>query len=69
MNANNKAQFTYARINFVPKDSSCYTPSPKILKLAVLTSNAISISTKAFKFPYTNDDSVLARNGTIHSNS
>ncbi|KAG5629339.1 hypothetical protein H5410_001056 [Solanum commersonii] len=36
MNAHNKTQFTYARINRVLKDSNCDTPSPKILMLAIL---------------------------------
>ncbi|KAG5594663.1 hypothetical protein H5410_035895 [Solanum commersonii] len=46
MNVHNKTQFIHARINCVPKDSSCDTPLPKILKLAILASNASSISTK-----------------------
>ncbi|KAG5619624.1 hypothetical protein H5410_004842 [Solanum commersonii] len=36
MNAHNKTQFTYARINCVLKDLSCDTPLPKILMLAIL---------------------------------
>ncbi|KAG5631019.1 hypothetical protein H5410_002736, partial [Solanum commersonii] len=36
MNAHNKTQFNYARISCVLKDSSCDTPSPKILILAIL---------------------------------
>ncbi|KAG5585854.1 hypothetical protein H5410_046288, partial [Solanum commersonii] len=38
MTIHNKTQFTQARINCVPKDSSCDTPLPKILKLAILAS-------------------------------
>ncbi|KAG5631655.1 hypothetical protein H5410_003372 [Solanum commersonii] len=41
-----QTQFTHVRINCVPKDSSCDTPLPKILKLAILASNASSSSTK-----------------------
>ncbi|KAG5571552.1 hypothetical protein H5410_061318 [Solanum commersonii] len=46
MNVHNKTQFTHARINCVPKDSSCDTPLPKNLTLAILASNASSSSTK-----------------------
>ena len=47
MNAHNKTQFTYARINCVLKDSSCDTPLPKILMLAILATCASSSSTKS----------------------
>ncbi|KAG5577253.1 hypothetical protein H5410_057387, partial [Solanum commersonii] len=40
MNAHNKIQFTYARINCVLKDSNCDTPSPKILMLAIVATCA-----------------------------
>ncbi|KAG5606589.1 hypothetical protein H5410_028081, partial [Solanum commersonii] len=50
MNAHNNTQFTYAK-----------TLLPKILKLAILASNASSSSTKAFEFPHTNDDSIFTR--------
>ncbi|KAG5576604.1 hypothetical protein H5410_056738 [Solanum commersonii] len=46
MNVHNKTQFTHARINCVPRDSSCDTPLPKILTLAILASNASSGMTK-----------------------
>ncbi|KAG5619774.1 hypothetical protein H5410_004992, partial [Solanum commersonii] len=42
MNAYNKTQFTYAMINCVLKDSSCDTPLPKILMLAILATCASS---------------------------
>ncbi|KAG5585416.1 hypothetical protein H5410_045850, partial [Solanum commersonii] len=42
MSAHNKTQFTYARINCVLKDSSCDTPLPKILMLAILATCASS---------------------------
>ncbi|KAG5576507.1 hypothetical protein H5410_056641, partial [Solanum commersonii] len=63
MNAHNKTQFTYAKINCVLKDSSCDSQLPKILKLAILASNASSCSTKAFECPYTNDDSIFTCKG------
>ncbi|KAG5595750.1 hypothetical protein H5410_036982 [Solanum commersonii] len=59
MNVHNKTQFTYARINCVLKGSSCDTQLPKILKLAILSSNASSTSTKAFECPHKNDDSIF----------
>ena len=59
MNAHNKTQFTYARINCALKDSSCDTPLPKILKLAILASNASSSSTKVLKCPHTKNDSIF----------
>ncbi|KAG5632748.1 hypothetical protein H5410_004465, partial [Solanum commersonii] len=46
MNAHNKTQFTYARINCVLKDSSCDTPLPNILMLAILATCASSSSIK-----------------------
>ncbi|KAG5580258.1 hypothetical protein H5410_050885 [Solanum commersonii] len=46
VNAHNKTQFTYARINCVLKDLGCDTPLPKILMLAILTTCASSSSTK-----------------------
>ncbi|KAG5605465.1 hypothetical protein H5410_026957 [Solanum commersonii] len=60
MNAHNKTQFTYVKILCVPKDSSCDTPFSKILKLAILASNASSISTKVFECPHRKDDSILS---------
>ncbi|KAG5615039.1 hypothetical protein H5410_014863 [Solanum commersonii] len=49
MSAHNKTQFTYARINCVLKDSSCDTPIPKILRLAILATCARSRSTKRIR--------------------
>ncbi|KAG5571411.1 hypothetical protein H5410_061177 [Solanum commersonii] len=46
MNALIKTQITYARNNCVLKDSSCDTPLPKILMLAILATCASSSSTK-----------------------
>ncbi|KAG5631838.1 hypothetical protein H5410_003555 [Solanum commersonii] len=46
--AHNKTQFVYARINCVLKDSSCDTPLPKILMLAILATCEISSSTKKY---------------------
>ncbi|KAG5619953.1 hypothetical protein H5410_005171 [Solanum commersonii] len=63
MNVHNKAQLTYARINNIPKDSSCDTPLSKILKLTILASNASSSSTKVFKCPHTKNDSIFTHNG------
>ncbi|KAG5590130.1 hypothetical protein H5410_040644 [Solanum commersonii] len=40
MSAHNKNQFTHARINCILKDSSCDTPLPKILMLAILATCA-----------------------------
>ncbi|KAG5571670.1 hypothetical protein H5410_061436, partial [Solanum commersonii] len=65
MNVHNKTQFTQARINCVSKDSSCDTPLPKILKLAILPSNASSSSTKVFECPHRNDDSIFTNKGLI----
>ncbi|KAG5605077.1 hypothetical protein H5410_026569, partial [Solanum commersonii] len=42
MSAHNKTQFTYPKINCVLKDSSCDTPLPKILMLAILATCASS---------------------------
>ena len=53
MNAHNKTQFTYAKIKCALKDSSCDTPLPKILMLAILATCASSSSTKVLKCPYT----------------
>ncbi|KAG5590538.1 hypothetical protein H5410_041052, partial [Solanum commersonii] len=50
MNAHNKTQFIYARINCVLKDSICGTPSPKILMLAILATCASSSSTKVHPY-------------------
>ncbi|KAG5595816.1 hypothetical protein H5410_037048, partial [Solanum commersonii] len=47
MSAQNKTQFTYARINCVIKDSSCDTPLPKILMLTIIGTCASSSSTKS----------------------
>ncbi|KAG5631990.1 hypothetical protein H5410_003707, partial [Solanum commersonii] len=63
MNVHNKTQFTQARINFVPKDSSCDTLLPKILKLAILASNASSSSIKVFECPHTKNDSISTYKG------
>ncbi|KAG5629130.1 hypothetical protein H5410_000847, partial [Solanum commersonii] len=41
-----KTQITHAKINCVPKDSSCDTPLPKILMLVILATCASSSSTK-----------------------
>ncbi|KAG5580628.1 hypothetical protein H5410_051255 [Solanum commersonii] len=65
MNVHNKTHFIHAKINCVPKDSSCDTPLPKILTLAILASNASSSSTKVFECPHTKDDSILTHNGLI----
>ncbi|KAG5571376.1 hypothetical protein H5410_061142 [Solanum commersonii] len=47
MSAHNKTQFTYARINYVLKDSSCDTPLPKILMLTNLATCASSTQPKS----------------------
>ncbi|KAG5631952.1 hypothetical protein H5410_003669, partial [Solanum commersonii] len=57
---------TYTKIKCVLKDSSCHTPLPKIVKLAILASNASSSSTKSFECPHTNDDSIFTRKGIIN---
>ena len=59
MSAHNKTQFTYARINCVLKDSSCDTPLSKILKLAILATNASSSSTTVSECPHTKNDSII----------
>ncbi|KAG5605724.1 hypothetical protein H5410_027216 [Solanum commersonii] len=46
MNIHNKIQITYAQINCVLNDSSCDTPFPEILVLAILATCASSSSTK-----------------------
>lgn len=48
INVHNMTQFTYGKINCVPKDLSCETQLPNILRLALLVSNASSSSTKSF---------------------
>ncbi|KAG5571392.1 hypothetical protein H5410_061158 [Solanum commersonii] len=65
MNIHNKTQFIHARINCVPKDSSCDTPFPKILKLAILASHASSSSTKVFECPHTKDDFIFTHKSLI----
>ncbi|KAG5631676.1 hypothetical protein H5410_003393, partial [Solanum commersonii] len=65
MTVHNKTQLTHARINCILKDSSCDTPLSKILKLTILASNASSSSTKVFKCPHTNNDSIFTHNGSI----
>ena len=65
MNAPNKTQLTYERINCAPKGSSCDSPLPKILKFTMLASNASSSSTKVFKCPHTKNDSIFTHNGSI----
>ncbi|KAG5615913.1 hypothetical protein H5410_015737, partial [Solanum commersonii] len=52
MNAHNKAQFTYARITCVLKDSNCVTLLSQILMLVILATCASSSSTKVSKFPH-----------------
>ncbi|KAG5571622.1 hypothetical protein H5410_061388, partial [Solanum commersonii] len=47
MNIHNKIQITYAKINCVLKDSSCDTPLPEILMVAILATCASSSSTKS----------------------
>ncbi|KAG5571010.1 hypothetical protein H5410_060776 [Solanum commersonii] len=59
MNAHNKAQFTYARITCVLKDSNFDTPLPQILMLAILATCASSSSTKISKYPRTKNDSMF----------
>ncbi|KAG5609862.1 hypothetical protein H5410_021143 [Solanum commersonii] len=62
MSAHNKTQFTYARINCVLKDSSCDTPLPKILMLAILATCASSSSTKrvsTYAIPWVREDFFL----------
>ena len=63
MNAHNKAQFTYARITCVVKDSNCDTPSPKILMLVILATYASSSSTKVSKCPHIKNDSIFTHRG------
>ncbi|KAG5630079.1 hypothetical protein H5410_001796, partial [Solanum commersonii] len=46
MNIYNKSQSTYAKFNHVVKDSSCDTPLPKILIIAILATCENSSSTK-----------------------
>ena len=64
MNVHNKTQFAYGRINCVLNDSCCDTTLPKILKLAILASNASSSSTKVLKFPHIKNDSIFTHNGS-----
>ncbi|KAG5631986.1 hypothetical protein H5410_003703 [Solanum commersonii] len=59
MNARNKTQFTYARINCVLKDSNCDTPSPKIFMLTIPATCDSSSSTKISKCPSTKNDSIF----------
>ncbi|KAG5576978.1 hypothetical protein H5410_057112 [Solanum commersonii] len=47
MNIHNKIEVTYAHINCVLKHSSCDTPLPEILMLAILATCASSSSTKS----------------------
>ncbi|KAG5576896.1 hypothetical protein H5410_057030 [Solanum commersonii] len=63
MNAHNKTQFTYTRINCVLKDSSCDTPLPKILMLAILATCVSSSSTKNQESDAT---LTLKKRNTIH---
>ncbi|KAG5571857.1 hypothetical protein H5410_061623, partial [Solanum commersonii] len=62
MNAHNKTQFTYAKIKYVLKDSSCDSPISKNLMLTILTSNASSSLTKVFKCPHTRSNSKFTHN-------
>ncbi|KAG5586061.1 hypothetical protein H5410_046495 [Solanum commersonii] len=57
MNIHNKTQITHAKINFVLKDSSCDTPLPKILMLAILATCGSSSSTKSLSL-FSNRSSV-----------
>ncbi|KAG5572207.1 hypothetical protein H5410_061973 [Solanum commersonii] len=59
MNAHNKTQFTYARINCVLKDSNCDTPSPKILMLTILATCGSSSLTKVSKCPHVKNDFIF----------
>ncbi|KAG5590358.1 hypothetical protein H5410_040872, partial [Solanum commersonii] len=59
MNTHNKTQFTYARINCVLKDSSCDTPLPKNLIIAILATCETSSSTK-------NATLTLKKRNTMH---
>ncbi|KAG5595450.1 hypothetical protein H5410_036682 [Solanum commersonii] len=65
-NAHNKTQFSYAKIKCALKDSSYDSPISKNLMLTILVLNASSSSTKVFKCPHTNDDSIFIRKGTIN---
>ncbi|KAG5575767.1 hypothetical protein H5410_055901 [Solanum commersonii] len=49
MNAHNKTQFTYEKIKYALKDSSCDSPISTNPMLTILASNASSGSTKVFK--------------------
>ncbi|KAG5609855.1 hypothetical protein H5410_021136 [Solanum commersonii] len=53
MNAHDKTQLAFARINCALKDSSCDSPSSKIFKFTILVSNASSCLTKVLKCPLT----------------
>ncbi|KAG5590042.1 hypothetical protein H5410_040556 [Solanum commersonii] len=65
MNAHNKTQLTYARINCALKDSSCDLPLSKMLKFTILASNASSSSTKVLKSTENKDDSIFTHNSSI----
>ncbi|KAG5596033.1 hypothetical protein H5410_037265 [Solanum commersonii] len=58
-----KTQFTYARINCVLKDSSCDTPLPKILLLAILATCASQAQQKVSKCPHMKNDSIFTHKG------
>ncbi|KAG5615902.1 hypothetical protein H5410_015726, partial [Solanum commersonii] len=67
MNAHNKTQFTYARINSILKDSNCDTPSPKILMLTILATCASSSLTKVSKCPHESDTTLtLKKRNTMY---
>ena len=66
VNVHDKTQFTYERMNFILKDSSCDTLLPKLLKVAVIFSNGSSNSIRTFEFPHKNDDSVFTHKGIIN---
>ncbi|KAG5571221.1 hypothetical protein H5410_060987 [Solanum commersonii] len=66
MNAHNKTQFTYARINCVLKDSSCNTSLPKILMVTVYASNASSSST-IFKASESDATLTLTKKNTMQA--
>ncbi|KAG5615022.1 hypothetical protein H5410_014846, partial [Solanum commersonii] len=58
MNVHNKTQLTYARINYILKDSTCDIPLSKILKLTILASNEILES---------NATLILIKKNTMHA--
>ncbi|KAG5571338.1 hypothetical protein H5410_061104, partial [Solanum commersonii] len=65
MNAHNKTQFTYAKINYALKDSSSDSPISKNGMLTILASNASLGSTRVFECPHRKNDSIFAHNDLI----